>query len=159
VYPHHGSSQHGIGADEWGQRARSTLEQSDERLRITLLAIQTCKALSRHRIGRIPLNGMHQSPRGLMRVPEAGNPNVGGLSIPVARQGGLWRLFTDTLQQRGVHARIALPRTVSLSDGHLVVGVLNQATNQSLDIVLSFHSGRKLARRLDDLQRDPPANK
>jgi len=39
------------------------------------------------------------------------------------------------------------------------VRVLDQATNQGLDVVLSFHSGGTLARRLDDLQREPPANK
>ena len=62
-------------------------------------------------------------------------------------------------QQSGVHTRVTLSRTVSLSDGSLVMRVLDQATNQSLDIVLSFHSGGKLARRLDDLQRERLANK
>ena len=93
-----------------------------------------------------------------MCITEARHPDVRGFRVPVAGERRLLRLFPDALQQRCVRARISLTRTVSLRDRALVVRILNQATNQGLDFVLSFHSGGTLARRLDDLQRERRAN-
>jgi hypothetical protein len=154
-----GGTQLRIRPHERRERARAAFEQCHESFRVTLFAVQRREAVRRDGVCRIALDRIHQRTRRLMRITEARHPDVCGFRIPVARERRLARLLSDALQQRCVYAWITLSRTVSLRDRHLVVWVVDQAPNQVLHFVLSFHSGGTLARRLDDLQREPQANK